>query len=250
MEGLRLEKAPANGDLHAPGEPFAVVSGADDTVCPDSLVRALVESSGSSGRAEIGVLVGREEGIPRFPSWAWIREVTSLCEESGRVSVAFHLCGPKSADFLSRGILPSLLPVVPGMRIQVNAANYPLEGVSRVVDFAESTRLRVILQWRDPEFPVNRPFGSYLVSLLHDLSGGRGVVPPKRPLLPSWGPVGYAGGVSPENVEKIVSFLGKGCYWIDAESGLRDMDDPSRFSLDRAKALVRAVADGPLVQVA
>ncbi|MBR0879526.1 hypothetical protein [Bradyrhizobium liaoningense] len=55
--------------------------------------------------------------------------------------------------------------------------------------------------------------------------------------------VGYAGGISPENIHGVMSVLEQttGRYWIDMESGVRTDD---RFDIEKCRAVCEAVFGG------
>ena len=75
-------------------------------------------------------------------------------------------------------------------------------------------------------------------SLLIDPSGGRGISSDIK-ILPSFHKVGYAGGITPDNVREKLSFLMDkiriGSFWIDMESGVRTDD---WFDIDKVRAVL------------
>ena len=77
------------------------------------------------------------------------------------------------------------------------------------------------------------------ISALLDSSGGRGI-DTKLKVYPSQGKIGYAGGISPDNVEEKLSFLMShvtmGEFWIDMESGVRTGD---WFDLDKVEKVLQ-----------
>lgn len=74
-------------------------------------------------------------------------------------------------------------------------------------------------------------------SLLFDASGGRGIDAEnwRAPIYPEEHPMGYSGGLSPENVtdnlDKIKTVAGDNKIWIDAEGKLKQDD---KFDFNRA----------------
>lgn len=101
---------------------------------------------------------------------------------------------------------------------------------------------RVITQWRPDELTVVE--GGVLErmpnqSVLVDASGGQGITPERWQTPRTSCPVGFAGGLSPENLkvelEKIM-WVARPGFWIDMESSLR-VD--GRFDVDRARQAVR-----------
>jgi phosphoribosylanthranilate isomerase len=77
---------------------------------------------------------------------------------------------------------------------------------------------------------------------LFDLSGGAGVLPENWPVANGY--CGYAGGLSPENVqgqlELIEQVAGDGPIWIDVETHVRSEDDKI-FDLDKVRAFIENV---------
>jgi hypothetical protein len=180
---------------------------------------------------EWGILLGRESGIPRFPSAGTIATLRCL-----PVRRALHLCGPRAKE--AREGLASVKLACEGFsRIQVNGPDYGLdemEGVARALDRV------VIVQWRGEEFPAHRMSLRYLF----DRSAGQGIQPSLWPRLPhnvivSLPLCGYAGGIGPENVISVVNQIAAdGPYWLDMESGVRTGD---AFDLDKCEAVCRAL---------
>ena len=89
-------------------------------------------------------------------------------------------------------------------------------------------------KWRD-----KRPYHHRdTISALLDSSGGRGI-DTKLKVYPSNEKIGYAGGISPDNVEEKLRFLMShvtmGEFWIDMESGVRTDD---WFDLDKVEKVL------------
>lgn len=78
------------------------------------------------------------------------------------------------------------------------------------------------------------------VAFLYDSSGGHGKTTPVW-LPPKGKYCGYAGGLTPENLEveipKIAAVVGNHPIYLDMESGVRDSDD--HFDLSRAELILK-----------
>ena len=90
-------------------------------------------------------------------------------------------------------------------------------------------------KWRDGSLGPHRD----TISVLLDSSGGRGI-DTKLKVYPSNEKIGYAGGISPDNVEEKLTFLMShvtmGEFWIDMESGVRTDD---WFDLDKVEKVLQ-----------
>lgn len=183
---------------------------------------------------EWGILLGRESGIPRFPSAGAIDALRCL-----PIRRALHLCGPRARDAHEK--LVSVKLACEGFsRIQVNGPDCDLDEME---DVAKALDRVVIAQWRGEEFPAHRMSLRYLF----DRSAGQGKLPTLWPRLPHNAIVnlplcGYAGGIGPENVISVVDQIAAdGPYWLDMESGVRTGDV---FDLDKCEAVCRALWGG------
>lgn len=187
----------------------------------------LVEMSRSRA-VEWGILVSPEceTHSPRYPDVATIDRFRRL-----PVYKAAHLCG-KVAKTVSAGGDPGI-DLTGFRRIQVNVRR---PDVSNIAAYAAAHGIRAIVQSRTPTFPETTD-----VDILHDRSGGLGITPD------SWPPhpgrlVGYAGGITPENLERIRrAIAARGRHWLDMETGIRTDD---RLDLDKCEAILKAVYGG------
>ena len=186
-------------------------------------------------RVEFGILVGSKthpntSESNRFPPLSiidsWRIKNTSETENTFETEgIAIHLCGKYSRDATRRdGDMEHAFDICTGFeRVQVNSAKYPDH--ERIERFAEEVDARsIILQRRSAEHPIHHPQIEYLF----DKSGGRGTEgfshwpDPERE-----GRCGYAGGINPGNVAKVLEFVtrhGDRRVWIDMETGVRTDD--------------------------
>jgi hypothetical protein len=233
---------------------FVTVTGADDSV----KVSDLLALEKKYPFVEFGILLSKSQiGMPRFPSHAWLDKLTSY---GSRLKLSGHLCGQYVREFLE-GKLHFEKAFDPGTagifsRWQINThgipANWNQAGLDKSIEGRLAAGQKIIFQWDG----VNILLYSHVlkrvaaakpdepVSFLFDLSHGAGVLPDSWPALKIDAPVGYAGGLSPDNVaqelEKIAAVAEAGT-WIDAETHLRSNDD-RQFDLDQVDRFLAAAA--------
>lgn len=188
------------------------LTGADERTPIDSLLHL------ATAGAEIGLLwTFSPDGRPRYPSIPWINQVLRALP---RRSVAVHVCGARARDLLLRGRVPFIHDSPFLRRVQVNGSVSPLD-------------LEILCGWMSDKVVITQHdfVNNDLVdvnvdnhALLVDGSGGRGQLPSDwyRPLTVK--PVGFAGGLGPDNLAeqlpRIAAVAQKGA-WIDCESSLR-----------------------------
>lgn len=204
---------------------FVTFTGADDRTSVNDM-RAL------SARylIEWGILMNpSRQGISnRFPSWPTLSVLTA----SG-LRLSAHLCGGHSRVVMG-GAFPRLrCPLGAFSRAQVNSTRPSLPATRSFWDAAKGLD-GVILQCRGSEFPVETA-----VSWLYDTSGGKGQAPTYWPPYPGR-LVGYAGGISPENVRGVIRAIDAiGPYWLDMEGRVRTEDD--WFDLNRCEQVCKEI---------
>lgn len=238
--------------------PFCIsITGADDQVDPNQLVAL----SQRYPFVEWAILVFPEKvGAPRNPSEGWRRKFLEQAKAHG-LKTALHLCGEE----IFRAILDNRLSpaqvdeLVRYDRIQVNinarGGVFTDEDVYAVYDYLAGLGCSLILQRHAgtegviakylAEHPASIAVGK--VAVLFDTSRGRGFAPSEwsRPLNVHGVHVagGYAGGISPENVETVLldtAFAGMhGAYWLDMETGVRT---DNKFDLDKVEHILAVAA--------
>jgi hypothetical protein len=226
------------------------ITGADDQVFP----RDLVSLSETFPFVEWGILYSEKRmGQPRYPSARWLSDMPD-------VPMSLHLCGEAARSVLggSPFVLEVLLRAgglldrgVEVARIQVNGYEPPSPGLVSVAAGWETTTF--ILQVREPGLlhpaaadalaagPSYSHFPLDTTSILFDPSGGRGERPAAWPLPPEGVPMGYAGGITPDNVVETLESIGHiaAPFWIDMESGVRTDD---RFDLGKVRRVLELCA--------
>lgn len=193
---------------------------------------------------EWGMLVSMGNPVARFPGSDWRFRFMAVVVEKN-LPVALHMCGGAVDDFLQGDIVVRDMSAAAG-RVQLNFNNRR-KPVSQALlqSNMQGAGCKIIIQEHAGNAGVNSSMIGARHQVLFDASGGRGVSPELWPApLPGFPIQGYAGGLSPENVDselpKIARAAGDIPFWIDMETSLRDADDS--FCLDRCERVLRSVA--------
>lgn len=215
------------------------VTGADDKT-PISMMMAL---SREFPFVEWGILVSESshpDGGPRFPSEDWIYQLLDAAvDEAVKPNLSAHLCGSWvrracAADWNWRHVHSKINGLLQfAQRIQLNFHGY--KHIVKMPDFAVSLwdfgSAEFILQCDGVNDHLIREVHDIAqnTSVLHDRSGGAGVVPDHWPKPIKGVYNGYAGGLGADNVSTELALLeasvGDEIVWIDAETRLRTSDD-------------------------
>lgn len=236
--------------------------GADDSVHPNHLVIL----AKAYPLVEFGILFRPDlEGKPRYASTAWVERLAAAAAGSD-MKLAAHLCGSRVNDALEGNGAPFLkqLQVWGFGRVQINATAVNGVNTSRLAE-AVPHLMTLIQQFPTIEFMMQqneetkplwegllqeyRKDGSTLpsnVSMLLDESKGTGVLRDEWPTPPTEYPIGYAGGMGPDNIdsvlEKIKIAAAGRSVWIDMESRLRSIkNEKDIFDLDKCYVVIDAV---------
>ena len=207
----------------------------------------LVDIQKKYPKVEFGILVSRKwkENGPRFLSPSKIKELRGL-----GLHLSAHLCGAMARDVLYTGAFsntddfPEIIDIF--SRVQLNVSNFD-EHEKMDPYILPGLLQEIIIQqaFNHNTFMLCRIASGDNISILLDESGGKGIDNPIR--MPSYLQnvhVGFAGGISPENVvakiRVITSFPHVNRFWIDMESGVRTND---RFDLDKVEQVCELVYD-------
>lgn len=202
---------------------------------------------------EWGVLLSRSsnEDRPRYPGFYTALDIIdSLVGDRVDVNAAVHLCGALATDVMEHGPLSRvLLPFVTdlGVRVQVNLPESTCRNANTDAFealFRRWPNTHFIFQHNNATEGIVRDFAtSKHGRFLQDASGGRGVETPWfKPLAPlacnSQLRYGFAGGITPDNIEFKLQQLNElipddAAVWIDMESGVRDPNDKLNFDAVR-----------------
>lgn len=185
---------------------------------------------------EIGVLYTEtQDGRNRYPAWGDLLQIlVGLAKKDRRVAI--HVCGRMARNRLMAGELEAMSLL--SRRFQVNGVVTP-------------DTLEVICD-RYPEHEIVTQYTAANVGLLAvtrknhavlvDASGGRGLSPASWVRPETTKPVGFAGGLGPDNIKRELSRIHAVAvdpWWIDMEGKLRDEDD--WFDVGRAHAVMEAI---------
>ena len=252
-------------------------TGADHTVDAGALAELL--GAHRPGTIELAVLGSvSKQGAERYPVPSLALDIVGLAKRFRQRS-ALHLCGKMARHLVDRGVdaafdgagAPWLDVVWAVDRVQVNLPEPDInaeEAQSAIAGLGKP----VIFQLRAPAGAPpgpHTPPGAFEevvfpplpagATWLFDPSGGRGRRLTMLPALPGDRLVGYAGGITPDNVANIVNEIGltnpdaRIGFWIDLETGARarmnpgvslndDPPGPTCFSTSRCAAVMAAVA--------
>lgn len=212
------------------------ITGADDSVRPEVLFNLYVKYP----FVEWGILLSRNsQGYNRFPSLRWLNRFEYMADYllDFDMPKSGHLCGAYVKEFLMGDTnfiaeIGTIWKIF--QRIQINTHGQKHE-------FDKAGLLNALAQFPDKEFifqydNVNKEIFEFAainsvppVSALFDLSHGAGIVPDKWPLPIDKIKCGYAGGLSPVNLEQqlklIESKVGNSQIWIDMETHIRSNYD-------------------------
>lgn len=159
---------------------------------------------------EFGILFGSRDA-PRYPSE---EDRYDLSEYD--LNLSAHMCGKFARDFQNGLGNFDILENFSRVQVNMKSKDYNEEKLDVIQNI---TGFRIIRQVRGNEWPTTN------LMCLHDESGGTGVATKSFPEQPeNIEFVGYAGGIGPENVGKVLSKIKANNFWIDMESGVRTDD--------------------------
>lgn len=179
---------------------------------------------------EIGLLyTATPEGRNRYPSPTWVG--MAAMELRGRCAI--HICGMSARRLLIAGRLDWLVANAP--RVQVNG---PLTS-----DELQACAVRVgtlITQHNERNahlVDISLPNHALLI----DGSGGQGITPTAWVTPATHKPVGFAGGMGPDNLAAELQRIGdsaKRNAWVDMEGKLRTLTPSGQdwFDIEKARA--------------
>lgn len=237
--------------------------GADDSVHP----KMLGIISHSYPIVEFGVLFRPDkQGEPRYASPEWVQKLSLVAKESNEgMRLAAHLCGSRVNEVLEgNDSFLKQLEALGFQRVQINATAVNGVDTSRLAESVGSfagavcrhPELEFILQKNDETKPLwdglltmesdvagKTGYLPMNVSMLVDESKGTGLLASSWPHPPEEYGIGYAGGIGPENIDKVLQDVlqaGNGReIWIDMESSLRSMKNGCDvFDLDKCYTVI------------
>jgi hypothetical protein len=220
------------------------IAGADDNVNPVDLV----DISDRYPFVEWGILLSPDKmGSPRFPSLKWIKR---LGEYKENLRLSGHLCGRWVSDMINGNLsFRAEHHDIWGMlkRIQLNFHGNFIPLSNNFMDAISLIHGKQIIFQIDDD--TNKLFESAVnanlnVAPLFDSSHGTGTKPEHWPAPCQGVKCGYAGGLSPENLEeqiqKILKVSGDRRIWIDMESGVRT---DNKFDIEKVERVLIIAED-------
>ena len=213
------------------------ITGADNNTHPADMQKL----SDKYPFVEWGILFSKSSaGKDRYPSREKIEQFEHL-----NVNLSAHFCGEYSRNVVLKGDIAEISHHFRFKRVQLNfnfQNTVPELPLLRRVMYTYPNR-EFILQYNQSNVPAINSFLNTPprnVALLYDASGGRGTE--IRTFSPSFAqPTGYAGGITPDNVESICQTLskmsnpGESPIWIDMESGVRTDNE---LDMDKVKKVL------------
>ncbi len=203
-------------------------------------------------KVEFGVLVSRKwvENGKRYLSPFKTKELRGL-----GLRLSAHLCGSIARDvlrmggFSNTGDFSEIIDMF--SRVQLNVSNYDEpENMSPYILPGPLQEIIIQQAFNHNTFMLCRIASGDCISILLDGSGGNGIdTPINMPIYLQNVHVGFAGGISPDNVvakvQEITSLPHVNRFWIDMESGVRTND---RFDLDKVEQVCELVYENFLIE--
>jgi len=217
------------------------VTGADASVRPEDLLPL----SRRFPFVEWGILLSRsQEGLKRFPPLHWIESFFEI-HGGGPYSISGHLCGAWVHNFCRGGNAfaierPTIARRFDRLQLNFHAFAHEVDAPAFAAALKNLEPAQgYILQFDD----VNNALlsaarmGGAQTAALFDMSGGAGVLPAHWPKATEEY-CGYAGGLSPENLDEQLHRIAEAAswsrIWIDVETHVRS-DDDRLFDLDKVE---------------
>lgn len=242
-------------------------TGADDSVNPaEVLSRVITLATNTAVPIELGILLSRSNyGSVRFPSKQWIGKFIEAIEDfesdngplvDSLVTIAGHLCGSYVQDFLlgRPNIEAEMLELWEYLdRVQLNTHGIPhnFNKEAMLGNLSQDTIncVEFIFQIEDVNdhiFQEVLTTTELMAYPLFDGSHGTGVLPRRWPF-PFYrtGLHGYAGGISPDNIEQVLVDINKVTnnsteIWIDMETKVRS-NNGNQFDLGLVTAVIEQI---------
>lgn len=226
------------------------ITGADDSVQPSNLA----ELSAEYPFVEWGILVSRRAGRAgkdRFPSPEWMASLAQIAEryEEHNIKLSMHVCGAWVRQLfvneLNWNDIPPLLRWC--HRVQINTHGERTASTMKyLVSLTHIKDKQIIFQFDDVNNHLIWPAkqDGLNVAALYDVSGGAGMLPERWPYQCELFPMGYAGGLGPENIVTEIQKINTVCtrpFWIDMERNVRTPDD-SALDLDKVRKVLKKAA--------
>lgn len=213
-------------------------------------IELISNSHAGLGFVEWSVLYSDSKSVgnyTRYPSYDFCKDFLEKSAKTNYVHSSIHLCGSVIERYLNKdGDVMALCQVAHRIQLNLNIRDYP--DYSKLTERLQSVLKQyghsIILQQNKTKANFMEVFlkgNAFPINILHDGSGGFGreiteVVPPDETHF-----TGYAGGIKPENVVKIVNLIENNNpnnkrYYIDMESGVRT---DNIFSIEKCSQVLQ-----------
>lgn len=179
----------------------------------------------STGHVEFAVLMSSsQENNHRYPSLEFIELAADLLQDK----LAVHVCGRAARTYTLGGDARYVEALKRVGRIQVNGrlSDEELRDYLSLYEYQ-----RIITQHTEINRSLMLVWGDNRHELLVDNSGGRGILPGAWVRPNTSKPVGFAGGLGPDNLQRELAKM-PFFQWVDMESSLRDAEN--WFSIELA----------------
>lgn len=200
---------------------------------------------------EFGVLYSDSKNVvqKRYPGYEFSLKFLRWAQDN-KVNSSLHLCGTSIERYLKED--PDVINLCSWAdRIQLNLNMNKFENTEKlansIIEVSSKHKNSIILQENKSKTEFNKEFISkigneFSLSLLNDSSGGFGREIQSVSLPHPKYFTGYAGGINPDNVVKILDLVEPASagmyYYIDMESGIRVENDFSVLECNKIRKLI------------
>lgn len=215
------------------------ITGADDSILPQDLL----DLQNEFPFVEWAILFStKRTGTPRYPTEHWIDTLL----DNKFLGLSAHLCGDYAKAILLGDTSFLQLAGHHFNRVQINHNfnHNPVELNDLHEAIQNFPSLDFIIQKNESNNKICKEIENVIypnVNFLYDASGGRGTKSKFLGMPIGHHYTGYAGGLSPENIEqeilRINEFVGDTPVWIDMETHVRS-DNDKQFDLKKVRAVL------------
>lgn len=204
---------------------------------------------------EWGILLSYNSmGTSRYPS---MKTLENISETLLHTNLSLHICGIMAKSIAETGglfydgaqIIGKIFRFYSRCQLNFNIKTTQVDIINLGFFIEKCPEIKFILQMNKSNEPFISAIAPYLtrssrIEILFDASGGRGKELSTIPLPILNIKCGYAGGLSPDNLEKKIKELNNTLpteteIWLDMETGVRTDD---KFDLNKVKQCCEIVA--------
>jgi hypothetical protein len=221
---------------------FVTITGADDGV--DLLF--LDDMMSKYPHVEWGILFSvSRAGSSRYPSQDWITSLVYDFYPKWDTGFSAHLCGAVCRRLIKDVDITYFDEFVGPLfsRVQLNSFPEMTDLTPNVISLASKLREKASIILPIPNDAVLgncQQIAADNVAYLHDRSRGTGFAPIEWPESDLPGYVGFAGGLTPDNIKAVLDILcsrpDKRHFWLDLETGARTDD---KFDIKKVEKILR-----------